>query len=182
MKGVVFTKFIEMVEEKFSIEVADEMIQRADVPSGGAYSAVGTYDHSEMVALLVALSELTNIPIPDLLRTYGRHLFWQFGKLYPSFLEGVASSIDFVASIENVIHVEVRKLYPDAQLPRFEVLEHSPDHLRVRYESERHLGPLALGLIESCIEYFKESGNVVVRMEPGADSTSPVVFVMDRLS
>ena len=45
MKGVIFTEFLEMVESHFSPEMADRIITAARLPSGGAYTAVGTYDH-----------------------------------------------------------------------------------------------------------------------------------------
>ncbi len=45
MKGVVFTEFIEMVEDQFSADMVDDIIDDAQPPSGGAYTAVGTYDH-----------------------------------------------------------------------------------------------------------------------------------------
>ncbi|MBA1333177.1 heme transporter CcmB, partial [Candidatus Endoriftia persephone str. Guaymas] len=44
MKGIVFSKFIEFVEERFSPEMADDIIESSDLPSGGAYTSVGTYD------------------------------------------------------------------------------------------------------------------------------------------
>jgi len=59
MKGIVFTEFLEMVEAKFSPEMTDRIITESKVPSGGAYSAVGTYDHEEIVALVQALSRAT---------------------------------------------------------------------------------------------------------------------------
>lgn len=180
MKGIVFTKFIEMVETEFSVDLADEMIESSDLPSGGSYTAVGTYDHNEMVAMLVTLSRLTGRPVPELLRAYGRYLFKQFAVLYPVFFEGVTSSIDFVARIEDVIHVEVRKLYPDAELPRFEVVEFTPDRLEIIYRSDRHLGDLALGLVEECIVHFGEAESVTVERRDLDQPEAPVCFVLTR--
>lgn len=182
MKGVVFTKFIEMVEEAYSVDLAEEILEESDLPSGGAYTAVGTYDHQEMVALLVTLSQKTGQSVPDLLRAFGRYLFGQFAKLYPAFFVGVDNSIDFIARIENVIHVEVLKLYPDAQLPKFDVLEHTPDFLRIVYRSDRHLGDLAQGLIESCIEHFGEAGLVTLEREDLPEQGQPVCFRLTKKS
>jgi hypothetical protein len=56
MKGLVFREFIDLVETKFGDDIVDEIIEAADLPSGGAYPAVGTYPHSEMVSLVVELS------------------------------------------------------------------------------------------------------------------------------
>ena len=117
MKGVVFTEFLEMVEAKWSLEMVDQLIERAKPPSGGVYTAVGTYAPAEMVALVSALSEATDMPIPDLLKAFGGHLFGTFARNYPQFLEGRDTSFAFLESVESVIHVEVRKLYPDAELP-----------------------------------------------------------------
>lgn len=44
VKGVVFNEFIDMVETQFSLGLTNAMLERANVPSGGAYAAVGTYD------------------------------------------------------------------------------------------------------------------------------------------
>ena len=54
MKGMVFTEFLEMVEDKFSPEVADQIIEQANLRSGGIYTSVGTYDHGEMIELVSA--------------------------------------------------------------------------------------------------------------------------------
>jgi len=180
MKGIVFTKFLEMVEDTWSSDFADQLVESVDLPSGGSYTAVGTYDHREMVALVTRLSEMSGTPVPDLLKAYGRYLFGQFAILYPGFFEGMGSSLDFVASIESVIHVEVRKLYPDAELPRFDVLEQTPDLLVIRYQSDRHLGDLAEGLLESCIVHFQETGQVELQREDAADGSGAITFTLRR--
>ncbi|MCZ7680611.1 MAG: heme NO-binding domain-containing protein [Sandaracinaceae bacterium] len=62
MKGIVFTELLEMVEERYSLEVVDRIIERAELPSGGVYTAVGTYPHAEMGRLLRELSAATGAP------------------------------------------------------------------------------------------------------------------------
>ena len=49
MKGMIFTEFLDMVEERFGLAVADRIIEAGGSSTGGAYTAVGTYDHREMV-------------------------------------------------------------------------------------------------------------------------------------
>ena len=55
MKGIVFCEFVEMMEQEFSGEMADEIISGAQLESGGAYTTVGTYDHHEMLTLVTRL-------------------------------------------------------------------------------------------------------------------------------
>lgn len=156
MKGVVFTEFVEMVEDQFSPEIADKIIMQADLPSGGVYTSVGTYDHAEIVALVVELSRETGVSIPVLVSTFGKFLFGRFTVMYPHFFDAKSSVYDFVAQVENHIHVEVRKLYPDAELPKL-TCEVEGDHMNVVYRSNRDMADLAEGLLHGCIAYFGES-------------------------
>ncbi len=160
MKGMVFTEFIEMVEEVFSPEVADNIVTKADLPSGGVYTAVGTYDHEEMVALVKNLSAETNTPIPDLLQAFGKYLFGRFASGYPQFFEGKSNAIEFLSGVDNYIHVEVRKLYPDAELPGFEYERPNEDTLIMTYRSARPFADLAEGLIRGCFEHFGEQVDI----------------------
>src|SRR5690349_11576903 len=112
MKGMVFTEFLEMVEIKFSPEMVDRIIESADLRSDGAYTAVGTYDYGELIQLVTGLSQETGIPLPDLVRSFGVHLFRRFHELFPKYFEGIGSAFDFLSQVQDYIHIEVRKLYP----------------------------------------------------------------------
>ena len=52
MKGIIFTEFLEMVEEKFGYEVVDEIISKSELKSNGIYTSVGTYAREEMMVLV----------------------------------------------------------------------------------------------------------------------------------
>ncbi|MEZ5935858.1 MAG: heme NO-binding domain-containing protein [Alphaproteobacteria bacterium] len=156
MKGVVFTEFLEMVEDYFSPDVADSIIEASDLPSGGAYTAVGTYDHAEIVTLVQNLSAETGLGLDLLLRSFGKHLFARFVQGYPAFFEGKRDAFHFLQSVEDHIHVEVRKLYPDAELPSVAASLEGPNHLKIVYRSDRNMGDLAHGLIEGCVQHFAE--------------------------
>ena len=156
MKGTVFSEFIELVEERFSPELADEIIEAANLPSGGAYTAVGTYDHAELIELVGLLSQKSGIDVPSLVRTFGTHLAGRFTRLYPGFFDGVDGVFDFLGSIEEHVHVEVRKLYPDAELPTFRTERADDEHMKMIYRSGRPFADLAEGLIGGCADHFGE--------------------------
>jgi hypothetical protein len=171
MKGVVFTEFLDMVDSRFGAQCVEEIIDASDLPSGGMYTAVGTYDHKEIVALVQALSAHSKLPVATLLKVYGEHLFSRFAALYPMFFIGQTNAIDFLAGIEDVIHTEVKKLYPDAQLPRFEVLHKTADRLELLYISAHQFEDLAEGLIAGCIKHFEQPLNCTRREEATAPGT-----------
>ena len=170
MKGIVFTEFLEMVEEKFGFDVADNIVTQADLPSGGVYTGVGTYAHAEMVSLVVNLSEESKLPVPALLKAFGLHLFGRFSQLYQQSLTHAQGACDFLSRIESYIHTEVRKLYPDAELPYFHVEQPDADTLVIVYESERGMADFAEGLLEGCISHFGEV-IAVKREDVKADKT-----------
>jgi Haem-NO-binding len=163
MKGIVFTEFMEMVESRFSADLLDDVIAAADLPHGGAYTSVGTYDHAELVRMVVALSDKTQVPVPHLIKAFGAYLFGRFQALYPGFFQGVPDALTFLSGIENIIHAEVIKLYPDAQLPQFQC-QRLGNGLEMLYLSPRHFEDLAHGLIEGAIAHW--GGGLVVMREP----------------
>ncbi len=160
MKGIVFTEFIEMVETKFSTEISDDIIESSDLPSGGVYTSVGTYSSDEMTLLVTALSACTGVPVPELLKTYGCHLFERFFALHPQFFSTTTDLLTFLSGIETVIHTEVHKLYPEAELPSFDISSTSPTEIQMVYRSARHLEDLAEGLLEGAAAHFGEAVDI----------------------
>ena len=119
MKGIVFTELLEMIEQKHSYELVDQLIEQAALPSGGTYTAVGTYSADELNKLVQLYCEETNTSPSVLLADFGHHLFVVFTKSYPIFFDTCSTAFQLLESIEQTIHVNVLKLYPDAELPRF---------------------------------------------------------------
>jgi hypothetical protein len=160
MKGIIFTEFLELVEDKFGMDMVDKIITQSELESGGIYTSVGTYDFSEMLQLVTHLSENTDISVDDLLLVYGEHLFGALRSSYPELINSFKSPIDLLASIENHIHIEVRKIYPDAELPTFQILERKEDKLVLLYTSSRGLYSLGLGLMQQTFAHFNTTYSI----------------------
>lgn len=161
MKGLVFKEFISLVEENYGDEVVEEIIADSNVKSEGAYTTVGTYDYTEILSLVTHLSLKTTRPASVLVKFFGKNLAKVFIKKFPQFFEK-KDTFEFLKSIDSIIHVEVKKLYSDAELPRFKYQEVSNGKaLILDYISTRPFADLAEGLIEGVIEHFKEN----VRLE-----------------
>ncbi|MGZ0016157.1 heme NO-binding domain-containing protein [Yeosuana sp. AK3] len=163
MKGVVFTEFLELVEEKFGLKMVDEIIEKSKLTSKGVYTSVGTYPSSEMFQLIEALSEKTKISKDDLLLIYAEHFFSYIEENHSIFLKRYSNPIDLLASIENHIHIEVLKIYPNAELPSFEVVEQTKDSIIFLYKSSRAMHYFAMGLIKKTFEHFNSKANIVYK-------------------
>ena len=170
MKGIIFTEFIELVENQWGMDMVDDLIDVCDLPSGGSYTTVGTYDHGEIVQLVSALSERVDVAVPELLKIFGEHMFGRFTVLYPQFFGNgqAATAFDFLESVESYIHVEVKKLYPTAEFPTFKTDRRGTNHMEMLYLSTRHLEDVAEGLIRGCLSHFEETCTI----ERGDDAAS----------
>lgn len=166
MKGIVFTEFMEMVESLHGMDMVDRLIEETAPPGGGVYVSTGTYDHHELVRYLQALSARTGTPIPDLLEAFGRYLMPRFRKSFPHFFSH-PTLFDFLESVHGYIHVEVRKLYPDADLPMIRCQDRSPGRILVVYESKRRLSDFGRGLLLGAAGEFNTPVNLSVLEHQG---------------
>lgn len=179
MKGIVFCEFLNMVDTAISPEMTEKIIESSDLPSGGVYTTVGTYAHDEIITLVSALSKETGSPVSELVKSFGLHLFGRFVELYPQFFEGVDNVFDFLDTVDAKIHVDVRKLYPEAQLPSIQCERLDEDRLELLYESGRAMGDLAEGLIESAVAHFGESIEIT-REDISSGAVQRVRFVLRK--
>jgi hypothetical protein len=160
MKGIIFTTLNEMVEEKFGLEFWDSVLLDAKPPSEGVYTAGAFYSDSELFSIIDSISKISNIPASDLVRTYGEYLFEKLAHHFPELVPEHATLKMFLQSIDRVIHVEVRKLHPNAELPSMKYEDPAPDQLVILYQSPRKLCMLAEGLMKGAAQHFKETINI----------------------
>ncbi|NJX14211.1 heme NO-binding domain-containing protein [Tamlana crocina] len=180
MKGIVFTEFLNLVESKFGLEMVDKIINKSNLESQGAYTAVGTYEFSEMLQLLQHLSESTGVSIDDLLMVYAEHFFKVLVDSYPGIISAYKDPIEMLSSIENHIHVEVKKIYPDAELPTFQIIEKSGELLVMVYKSSRAMYYFGLGLMNKTFEHFNSSAEI--QLEKIKEDGTEVKFIIQKIS
>jgi len=178
MKGIIFTEFLTMVESEFGDEIVDKIIMDSDLPSKGAYTSVGTYSHHELFSLVSSLSKHSNIAVPDLVKAYGTYVFKLFTQAYNYMFEGVHDAFSFLETIETGIHVDVLKLYPEAELPEINVTRPDNNSLILTYGSVRKLADFAEGLIIGCLEHFNEEA--IIERENLSDDNSKVKFTLTK--
>ena len=75
---------------------------------------------------------------------------------YPVFFEGHSTTRSFLVTLNDIIHPEVGKLYPDAKTPTFEFEASDDDSLLVTYYSQRKLCALAEGFMHGAADHYNE--------------------------
>ena len=178
MKGIIFTEFLELVEEKFGLAMVDKIINQSNLESRGVYTSVGTYEFSEMLQLITHLSNNTDISVDDLLMVYSEHLFAVLIKSHPDLVNHYKDPMDLLASIENHIHVEVQKIYPEAQLPKFDLEERTDTKMVMVYKSDKALYMLGKGLMLETFKLFEVP--VDIGFEKLNEAGTEVRFVINK--
>lgn len=181
MKGVIFTEFLTLVEERFGLEVSDQIIESSELESGGAYTTLGTYDHRELLTLVGRLSKQTGVPSEELVKAFGHHLIGAFTQKYSQFFEAEPDTLHFLTKLEGHIHSEVRKLYSDTELPRFEWEFKEPKVLELTYMSRRPFSQLARGMIEATADYYGDELRIT-QTDLSSDRLNKVRFVLEKLN
>lgn len=180
MKGLVFTTFYQHCEEVYGDAMVDQIIEDAALPNQGAYTSVGTYPFEEMVALVTALARRTGKPLPQILEEFGFACFTSWVSYVPAHFDG-KSLFDILASVDEFHDKEVRKLYPDAELPSFQLESRDETMLALRYYSCKPLADLAAGVIKGAAAHLNEQ--VGVHHRPVAGGPHPHVrFEVTRLA
>ncbi|WP_425098762.1 heme NO-binding domain-containing protein [Tropicibacter sp. S64] len=169
MKGFVFTELLAMAEEAIGEARVDAVLDRLALESDGAYTAVGNYPCGELMQIVEALSVETGLAGAELQRRFGHWVMQVFRERYGGFFEGKRSALEMLEAVEGEVHVEVRKLYPDAELPRFVTTRDGQGGVTMDYRSPRPLVPFCLGLIEACGAAFGTPLDIVQVPLPGAE-------------
>lgn len=89
----------------------------------------------------------------------GREALSRTSKRYPHFFAAHTSARSFILTLNDIIHPEVRKLYPGADVPDF-TYELLPDSLVMHYRSQRKMCAFAHGMVEGAADYFGEVAHV----------------------
>lgn len=158
MKGIVFNLLEDVITAQHGERTWDKLLEAARLE--GAYTSLGSYPDSDLDRLVGAASAALNLPGDRIVRSFGRDAIPLLAERYPAFFEPHHSARPFILTLNDIIHPEVRKLYPGAQAPNFEFDESSPDVLSIGYKSERKMCAFAEGLIEGAAAYFGEQAQI----------------------
>ncbi|HVL81928.1 MAG TPA: heme NO-binding domain-containing protein [Actinomycetota bacterium] len=154
MKGIIFNLLEHVVVRDHGEQMWDAILDDAGVD--GVYTAVGTYPDEELGSLVQASAERLGSTRQDIQRWLGREAFPELVDRYPVFFDGHSSARSFILTLNDVIHPEVRKLFPGAYAPTFRFDDSRPDELRLTYDSYRRMCFFAEGLVEGTANHFKE--------------------------
>jgi hypothetical protein len=154
VKGLILVGFLEWVEERHGDDAVDEMIEATVLESQGAFTSVGVYPYTELLALAETLADREGRPVSEVLLQYSRESVSSVAYGHEPLLAGITGALDLFDRVEDHIHPEVMALYPDAELPRITTRRLDDGSMRLDYRSREPLAVMCEGRILGTIDLF----------------------------
>src|SRR5689334_1624892 len=143
MKGIVFNMLETLVVRDHGADAWDDLLDAAELD--GSYTTLGSYPDEELLALVGAASGALSLPPEAVVKWFGRSSMPLFATSHPHFFERHVDTKSFLLTLNDMIHPEVRKLYPGADVPDFDYEMTDDGGLRMVYRSERKMCAFAEG-------------------------------------
>jgi hypothetical protein len=160
MKGFFFTKFLELVEENYGLEMVRKITNEATLKSQGIFDPLGTYSNSEMAQLLQCLSKNTGVSINNLLLIYEKYFFTDIEKKYQSLIATSAVPNQMISRIEDNIQTMVKEIYPDVELPFLKINKKTDKEpiIKLKFRKPPYF---RLDLMNKTFKYFNLKASLV---------------------
>jgi hypothetical protein len=154
MKGIVFQLLESSIQKRHGEDFWDDLLDSAGVD--GAYTSLGTYDDEELFAIVSAAAERLASTPEDIVRWFASEAAATFAERFPAFFAGHKTTRTFLMTLNDIIHPEVRKLYPQALTPHFNYETDALGRLVMHYRSHRNFCAFGEGLIIGCSRQYGE--------------------------
>lgn len=123
----------------------------------GAWTSLGSYPDEDLMALVAAAASALGTTNEAVLKQVGEGAVPLLAGRYPQFFTGHDSTRPFLLTLNDIIHAEVRKLYPGAEVPVFSFDTSDDEVLKLRYFSPRRLCALAEGFIAGAATVYRQA-------------------------
>jgi heme-NO-binding protein len=153
MKGVVFNLLEQLVARDYGEETWDALLDASDLD--GVYTSLGSYPDEDLMKLVGAAADELDMSSDQVTRWLGRNALPLFAVRYPQLFEPHDSTRSFALTLNEIIHPEVRKLYPGADVPEFDFATRD-GVLVMGYRSPRKLCAFAEGLLHGAADHYGE--------------------------
>lgn len=154
MQGLVFQVLEATYVDAFGPEAWLEVAAVAGASDFYSYSA--SYPDAELGRLVLAIGAAQGLDPAQTLRWFGERAIPHFYLLAPDLFDAHRKCWPFLRSLNDIIHPQVRNLYPGVSVPDFEYPAPCDDAYLIVYRSARRMCALAEGLMLGAASHFGE--------------------------
>jgi hypothetical protein len=163
MYGLVNQAIQGLVIDNFGSDNWNKIKQKAGVTEE-SFLSNEIYDDSLTFNLAISASEILEIPLADVLKTFGKYWIVKVGneKYGPLMKSGGDNFIEFIVNLPN-FHSRVMLIYSDIKPPEFIVERVADNKLKLHYFSTRQgLTDFMFGLIQGLGELYNTPIDIVL--------------------
>ncbi len=156
MKGIIFNLLEDFITRSLGEDSFEEILSNCGLltPDPLVIVAPGTYPDQDFHEIVRQAAKYSGSTEAELLRSFGRFALPRLAERYPHFFSSCQHPKDFLKFLSLVHHVEIKKLYKDADTPLFSCRELSNNELILLYSSKRKLCHMVEGLIQGLEDYY----------------------------
>lgn len=155
MKGIIFNLAEEVVSAEHGDDAWDAVLDGAGV--AGSYTSLGSYPDADLMAIVASAAALLGTDEQAVLRHVAEGAIPLLAQRYPHFFAPHRDALSLVLTLNDMIHPEVRKLYPGAETPTFAYDVTGESAVTLTYQSSRTLCALAEGFLVGAATHYGQS-------------------------
>lgn len=158
MKGILFSLAEEVVRDRHGEDAWDAVLDGAGLD--GSWTSLGDYPDEHLSRVVSSAAVLLGVDDRTALRTIAEGAMPLLAGRFPHFFTPHTDALEFVRTVNGIIHPEVLKLYPGATTPQFGFLESPERTLTMAYCSPRRLCALAEGFLRGAARHYGQTVDV----------------------
>lgn len=155
MHGFIMSELRQYVSTRLGAEGWRALLEKAGLGSR-EYLSFEAYPDDEVVALVVAASEVTQLEVQAVLEDFGEFIAGDLVRIFRPIIDPQWKLLDFLEHAESSIHQVVKARNTRTVPPVLDCARLAPDHLVMRYNSRRKLCAVAKGILRGAAKHYRE--------------------------
>ena len=147
MKSVIAICLTDMISQKFGVNKLKLIFDDAEIPqTEREFLPTSDTPDVSMLAIIKSTCNVLGLSLDEVGNLFGEHWCKEYVKnLYEAYYKSANCAKEFLLKMDR-IHTSVTQRIPNAKPPSFEYVDEAPDKLIMKYNSDRNLQPIWLGV------------------------------------
>lgn len=154
MKGHIFNLLEQFIVEVSSEETYEEILESCEFITQEPFVRPGSYPDEDLAEIVNKTVEKLGISLKDAHYGFGKWIFPHLMKMAPPEVLNYQTPKEILLALDYIHMVEVKKVIPDAEPPRFYCTDTGPNTLDMVYSSPRGMFDIVDGVLASLEEYY----------------------------
>jgi hypothetical protein len=169
MKGHIFDLLEKFIREQVGEDALYEIIDACSFDTSAAFVRSAVYPDDNLYEMVGRAVDRLGIEPEVAHAAFGRWIIPELGNLMPGVFDRYDGPCAFLAGLDEMHQVSLKKIYPDAEPPRFAYQSINEEEGVIRYQSPRGLHHFMAGCLEGVADVY--GVRFAIEWEPPASGT-----------